>query len=299
MTAARADATATLLNNGKVLIAGGRGCSDPKHCSNVAIASGAGGENLASAELYDPDTGKFTRTGSMAAPRENATATLLPDGRVLMAGFAQWAELYDPHTGKFTRTGQKTDPAGNNIATLLPNGKVLVTGDSLNGFVAQLYDETSGKFMTISLALPPGTPSVQYRGLTVPRTDPDTSTLLPGGRVLLYEGGYLETYDSASGACSDAGFVSPGAQWVVATATLLSDGRVLFEGGEFVDLATNAFANTDAAVLYDPTGGPLRRGSTQVARWGQTATLLPDGSVLLAGGVDNDGNPLSSAELFK
>jgi hypothetical protein len=307
MTAARADATATLLNNGKVLIAGGRGCSDPKHCSNVAIASGAGGENLASAELYDPATGKFTRTGSMAAPRAYATSTLLPDGRILLDGFTASAELYDPHTGKFASTGQyEAVASGYNTATLLPGGQVLAThaqgGDSpLSSSETQalLYDETRGKFTTVSLALPRGTPSVKVHGVTVPRTAPTAATLLPDGRVLLYEGGYLETYDSTSGVCADAGFISPGAEWFGASTTQLAEGLVLFEGGSLEDPVSYAFANTRTAALYDPTGGPVRTGTTQVARWGQTATLLPDGSVLMAGGDDTDHNPFSSAELFK
>jgi hypothetical protein len=77
MTAARIDAAATLLRNGKVLIAGGGGCQDPKRCTGVAFGTGAAGaQYLASAELYDPDTGKFTKTGSMAEHRTGATATL-------------------------------------------------------------------------------------------------------------------------------------------------------------------------------------------------------------------------------
>jgi hypothetical protein len=305
MTAARADATAALLQNGKVLIVGGEGCSNPKRCTNVAI--GAGADNLGSAELYDPDTGKFTKTGSMAAPRIFATSTLLSDGRVLVDGFTPWAEVYRPDSGKFTTVGrQAVVVSGYNTATRLPGGKVLVThafaANSLlssSDTEAQLYDETSGKFTTVSLALPPGTPSVKVHGVTVPRTAPTAATLLPDGRVLLYEGGYLETYNSTSGVCADAGFISPGAHWFSSNATLLADGGVLFEGGGLEDPVSYVVANTRAAVLYDPTAGPLRRGSTQVAREGETATRLPDGSILLAGGEDTDGNPFASAELFK
>ena len=305
MTAARSDATATLLQNGKVLIAGGWGCSDPRHCTKVA--DGAGGDNLASAELYDPDTGKFSRTGSMAAPRDNATATLLPDGRVFIDGFTPRAEVYSPDSGKFTAVGQNAVVAsGYNTSTRLQAGNVLVTrafaGNSLlssSDTEAELYDETSRKFTSVSLALPPGTPSAKVHGYTVPRTAPTAVTLLPDGRVLLYEGGYLETYNSTSGVCADAGFITPGAQWFSANATLLADGRVLFEGGSLEDPVSYALENTHAAALYDPTGGPIRRGSTQVARAGETATLLPNGSVLLAGGEDADGNPFASAELFR
>ena len=297
MTAARSDATATLLQNGKVLIAGGWGCSDPRQCTNVA--EGAIAHNLASAELYDPDTGKFTKTGSMATPRTNATATLLPDGRVLLDGWAGWAELYDPHAGKFTRTGQEEAiSGGSNTAALLPGGKVLVT-HTYSDTEALLYHVATGKFTTISLALPRGTPSVKVQGVPVPRSGPTAATLLHDGRVLLYDGGYLETYDSATGACADAGFISPGAQWNSPNATVLPDGGVLFEGGSLQGPVTYTFVNTRAAILYDPTGGPVRKGPTQVARIAETATRLPNGSVLLAGGEDTDGNPFASAELFK
>jgi hypothetical protein len=294
MTAARTDATASLLPDGRVLIVGGEGCSDPKHCTNVYAEDL---ENLVSAEIYDPATGKFVRTGSMVGSTPNAAAAvLMPDDRVLFVGQVAWGELYDAATGKFVRTGNVGNLGGSIIATLLPDGKVLVTG----AYGAHLYDETSGKFTTISLSLPAGTPSATYKGQAVPRDAPYTATLLPDGRVLLFEGGYLATYDPATGACTDAGFISPGGEWIYPTATLLPDGTVLFEGGELkLGPDDESSGSTNAVVLYDPTSGHARMGSTQVARLDQTATLLPDGSVLIAGGEDKDGNVLASAELFK
>jgi hypothetical protein len=107
MTASRSGHTATLLPDGKVLIAGGR----------ASFGSGAAGDTAQStAELYDPLADTFTPAGSMSAPREGHTATLLNNGKVLIAGGVAFkdgkqmdlgsAELYDPATGTFTPTGR-------------------------------------------------------------------------------------------------------------------------------------------------------------------------------------------------
>ena len=126
MNVGRAEATATLLPNGKILIAGGVGSS---------------GDFLASTELYDPATNSFapmSETASMNAGRYYATATLLPNGKVLIAGgfgagggTASSTDLYDPASNSFApESGTATMNAGRYIATatLLPNGKVLIAG---------------------------------------------------------------------------------------------------------------------------------------------------------------------------
>ena len=124
MATVRAYHTATLLLNGKVLIAGGWG---------------GGG----SAELYDPQTGIFRVTGSMTSPRGGHTATLLQTVKVLVAGGDYGlasAELYDPTTGSFSATGSMATARQDYTATLIPGGKVLVTGGSGDAS-AELYDE--------------------------------------------------------------------------------------------------------------------------------------------------------------
>jgi hypothetical protein len=136
MAVARRSHTATLLGNGKVLILGG------------ASASGPGA--LATAEVYDPSTGRFSATGSMRVPRVLHAATLLPDGRVLITGGqfdapAATAELYDPDTGAFTPTGQMSAPRFGHSATLLKSGKVLIAGGNPDSAypataTAELYD---------------------------------------------------------------------------------------------------------------------------------------------------------------
>ena len=120
--------TATLLPNGKVLVAGGAGSS---------------GNYLASAELYNPASGSWTPTGSLANARYAHTATLLPNGKVLVAGGAGTStELYDPASGTWAVTGNLATGRLYHTATLLPNGKVLVAGGDNIGSLAsaELYD---------------------------------------------------------------------------------------------------------------------------------------------------------------
>ena len=125
--------TATLLPNGKVLVAGGFG----------------GAFSLTSAELYDPATGVWTATGSMNIGRDSHTATLLPNGQVLVAGGfdnhgSVTAELYDPATGLWTETDSLNTGRALYTATLLPNGQVLAAGGDAAGASAELYDPASG-----------------------------------------------------------------------------------------------------------------------------------------------------------
>jgi hypothetical protein len=140
--------TATTLKDGRVLIVGGF-----HYNSNLDDQT-----FLRSAELYDPATGKFTPTGSLKTGRENHTATLLKDGRVLIAGgdedplykYLASAEIYDPVTGRFSPAGAMTTPRTGQTATLLADGRVLLAGgdnaDSSAFAAAEIYDPSTGKF---------------------------------------------------------------------------------------------------------------------------------------------------------
>ena len=227
----------------------------------------------------------FTGVGDMVHVRGYHTATLLFDGRVLIAGGGvEQAELYDPATATFSPTGSLPQGHRSESAALLPNGKVLILGrNRLGSSTANLYDPATGMFS------PTGIPQ-QQMGKT---------TLLPNGKVML-NGGYAkapiaraELYDTATGNFSYAGEyvvpfsapnLNPNEGYGGAGTALLANGKVLI-------------ASWPSIEVYDPftdsfsLGGAMLGGRSilgyggNTAMYGRTATLLPDGRMLLAGGT--------------
>lgn len=275
MHVARTYHTATLLGNGQVLVAGGRGIGVP---------------NFASAELYDPAAGTFAYTGNLNTPREYAAAVLLPSGEVLVVGGQEKvgvyntclasAELYNPSTGTFTNTGSLNTARCIPTATLLNTGKVLIT----EGPEAELYDPSSGTFSYT------GSPNVSRAAHTV--------TLLGNGEVLLAggqdpSGNYLssaEVYNPATGIFTVTR--SMHTSRVFASATLLSDGQVLVAGGW--TYVPPAYPILSEAELYDPSTGKFTvTGSMNHPRAYQQSLLLPSGDVL-----ETSGSFTTTTELY-
>lgn len=331
MTAERASHTATLLNDGKVLIAGGF----------------VGEENtLASAETFDTTTNAFSSIGTMRVARSSHTATLLPNGKVLIAGgsngnYLDSAEIYDPTTDKFTLTPKMTTARSGHIAVLLNNGKVLLAGGVGTGWTflasADIYDPTNNTFTAT--------------GAMTTARESHTATLLRDGQVLI-AGGHqgrraaitiystCEIYNPANG-----NFVSVGNLTVRRhkhDAVLLADGRVLIVGGSDERDGAGAYHNTeiynpknktftavsnmnasryklqgtaillkngkvfigggaDRAEIFDPTTNTFAfvSGDMETIRLFATATLLQNGRVLIVGGYDNQNAFSSKAWIYR
>jgi hypothetical protein len=293
LVSARGGHTATLLPNGKVLIAGG---FQP-------------GEALTSAELYDPISGTFSATGSMAVAREWHTATLLSNGKVLIAGgsnqtgITPTAELYDPATGKFVGTGHMNVARALHYATALNGSDALIVGGVRGGgpnffysghsylASAERYDPGKGQFTLLSIFNTAG--------------DSDGSAvLLDDGKVLVAGGigGEVVVSDARLYDPAQATFfrtASMTSQRNRHEATLLSDGRVLVTGG-VKTYQWPAPVVVATAELYEPERGVfVALPDMTTPREGHTATLLPGGEVLIAGGERGSFISLSDAELFR
>jgi hypothetical protein len=216
MTYPRGRPTATLLNDGDVLIAGG------------ADHDGPGG--IASAEVFHAHTLKFEAVGPMHYARIAQTATLLSNGRVLIAGgrgdrVVGTAELYNPRTKQFAVTGSLLVPRYKHTAGLLSDGRVLIAGGSderdWNGSLssAEIYDPHTGRF-------------TQAASLTDSRFKLPEDAAQVGAGELLVAGGSreVEIYDSHTGKFVVASGQLSG-PWHFMTETRLKDGRVLLAGG--------------------------------------------------------------------
>ena len=292
MHTARSGQTATLLADGVVLVAGGTG-----------DLANAGNEDVT--EIYLPATGLWIVTGSLPVGVNSATATLLPNGKMLVTGGngigsaglfvgnvpSSQTNLYNYATETWSATSSLSAPRTGHTATLLPGGKVLVVGGSSNGettlATAELYDSANGVWGGTS-------PLATARGQ-------HTATLLPDGKVLV-AGGVdgtrnalvsAELYNPATGTWTATGSLTTARAFH--SATLLANGKVLVLGGQDGSGAGSSFIAT--AELYDPaTGTWAATGSLDTARSGHTTTLLANGKVLVAGG--NDASVLATSELY-
>jgi len=292
MSTARSHARAVLLPNGSVLVMGG--------CVNDCLSA-----TTSSAELYNPNTGTFSATGSMVQARSDFAFTLLANGQVLVAGgctafdvngcttVTSKTEIYDPAAGTWKAAASLRTARYAMTATLIAGGKVLVAGgstaalDALNS--SEIYNPTA-KTWTL------GAKMVQPRGDFVSITLATGNILFTGGEntsgVSINN---AELYNPSTGKFAATGNMT--ATRVEHTAVLLANGKVLVSGGN--NQTVNGATPLASAELYDPaTGKWSATGSMSNARAGHTSTVLHNGNVVNAGGSDAV-NELDSAELYK
>lgn len=275
MSASRAAHTATVLPDGRVLVAGGF----------VEKGSARG------AEIYESGAARFSPLPPMLTTRLSHTATLLPDGKVLIAGgygdrttTLATAEVFDPATSTFAPTGSLMAARADHIAVLLKSGKVLIAGglgpdwNFLSS--AELYDPATGRFS------PTGS-------LTAAR-ESHVAVRLLDGRVLIAGGhngrrGNLtllasaEVYDPAVGLFSRVGDMR--VRRHKHDAVLLADGEVLITGGSDERDDRGVYSSSE---LFDPTTTRFASGAAMILgryKHAGTSVVLPSGLVLIAGGA--------------
>ncbi|HUP68810.1 MAG TPA: YCF48-related protein [Acidimicrobiales bacterium] len=284
LTTLRAGHSATLLSDGRILVAGSR------------ISSGGGGtSNERSAEVLDPVSGRSLPTPEMANPRAGHTATLVAGGKVVVAGAYGVEEVYDPAANSWasasTRNqvsapGSASPPAANGAILLETDcgsrcGRVLV----VRGASAELYDPTTN---TWSPAASPGLPAGSTAWTIIGLKD---------GKVMAVSDAtnpFVKFYEPLSDTWT-AG-ARPGPEMTsLSSLASAADGNVLamFRGN---DNSLRAVAYRPASASWHPAAPPL------VDRYAFTTTPLPDGRVLVAGGALSSAPPFTPtsgyAELF-
>jgi hypothetical protein len=271
----RAAHTATPLVDGRVLVAGG------------FVTKG----DPAGAELYDPATGRFDALPAMVHTRHSHTATRMSDGTVLIAGGysdsgepVSDAELFDPRVRRFVRTASMAMPRAGQVAVLLGNGSVLVAGgvgpDWRFLSSAELYDPTTKRW--------------QQTGEMTEARESHAAVRLLDGRVLIVGGhrdrrsnivlhASTEIYDVATGRFRRSGTMQ--VRRHKHDVVMLRDGRVLVTGGSDERDDQGVYNSTE---LFDPATERFTMGPTMLRgryKHAGSGVLLPDGSILLAGGA--------------
>jgi len=255
----------------------------------------AGGGN-SSSQVYDPSTNTWSSTGGMSAQRSNHTATLLPNGNVLIAGGTNnsgatqnSAQLFDPSTGSFSSTGSMTVARDFHTATLLPNGKVLIAGGrtgAKNSYSylqsAEIYDPATGSFTAAG-----NMTAIRYSHTAVLV---NSKVLIAGGANGTAAIAGAEIYDPIAGAFTATGSLPTGRQYF--TATLLGTGGVLEAGG--------LSGSTRLKDSQQYQGSLFVPASNMTApRAAHTATPLNNGYVLVVGGQGSAGTSVATAELYE
>ena len=294
----RSGHTATLLDDGRVLVAG-----------SESLLPGIG-----MPEVYDPVADRWTDTTLLQDRHERAgtTGSLLPDGMVMLAGGVDMSdisaptEIYDPRTDRWSFGPALVTNRFGQTATPLPDGRILFAGGYEDSFYssprpvpsAELFDAAVGRFVVA------GAPLFAHWGHTA-TVLPDSNVVFAGGVDLVPRAGATR-WSSRALHATEVFDVREG-RWVRGhdmnhprhghTTTLLDDGALLVVGGRAA-LAESAQVHASTELTPIPYAQPIEIESLHQARYGHTATRLQDGSVLVVGGNGANHKPLRSAERF-
>ena len=273
---ARAGHTATMLDDGTVLIVGG------------FTTQGM----LATAEIYDPKANAFTLVGSMTTPRGDFTATLLQGGKVLVAGGGDvtatpGAELYDPAARTFRETGSMTTPRLAHAATRLTDGRVLIAGGGHQGGVlssAEIYDPAAGTFSATG-----SMPMRRYKHASLLRGDGNV-LVLGGSDGRDWNGMYssVEMYDVKTGKFNPyRAMLAKRFKFPACVVQLPGESILLCGGSREIETLGTTEAGSKITARLDQ------------ANYYSTATLLPGGRVLIVGGYDDRSQVTGKAWIYR
>ncbi len=271
----------------------------------VLIYGNHNGSGTKIADVFDPTTNVFTRTGDLNSARRNAPGILLGDGKVLVTGGITYqvkygslssAELFDPGTNTWTSTGSMGTTRRSHFMVRLTNGKILVGGGTNdNGTILQsteIYDPATGLFTAA-----PDMPQI--------RTDAHAA-LLSNGHVIIFGGysgtgaGYLKSaiiFDVTTNTWRTITSQMQGHHGQGATLTVLNDGRMVIAGGWVVD--GGSYVGSSQVDIFDPTTETFSNGPALTERRADlTAHLLSDGKVVFIGGSDGTGGIWSTVDVY-
>jgi hypothetical protein len=284
MRVSRCGHAAALLPDGRVLVAGGDGFA-----STNSVWS--------STEIYDPNSGRWSPGGRMNSTRYFTSIAVLSNGRALVAGGnavngipRDSADLYDPAMGTWTATPSLTLSRNSHGVATLPTGKILVQGGFTQNSSLTLTGEV---YDPVANAWAPTGSTEQQSGRIVSVADGKVlSTDEPGNGPT---GTTSELYDPAIGAWTPTAGKMHFPR-VNDSATELADGRVLVAGGCF---GVSSCVFTAQAEVFTIVNQRWSLDAPMITRReSHSAVLLADGRVLVAGGLNANLQPLTSAEIY-